>query len=95
MQFVARKLRELKQAHMAEMRKLSREVDVPVGRTCELVFIVPFEVEDHFVNEDGDPTELRKYVDGVGQVFWLKKRGMLDDSNSDIELEFDIDLDKD
>lgn len=87
-QFVGKDLRDLKQKNINEMRKMEQDVEVPDGWTAELVFVTPFEVEDHFVDEDGSATTDRKDT-GKGQLFWLKKRGMWDDDDSDIEVEED------
>jgi len=85
---IGQALKELKEEHQKEMRKLAPEVFVPEGWTCQLEFVLPFDVDDHLYDENGNVAEFPTSV-GDGHQFWLRKRGTPEDDDSEIEVEMD------
>jgi hypothetical protein len=82
------KIKEMIAQHEEQMEILSANVDVPSGWTAELVFKLPFDVEKYFLDANGNKHSHRCDMDQA-QMFWLKKKGMEEDEDSDIEAVWD------
>jgi hypothetical protein len=82
------KIKEMIAQHEEQMEILAANVDVPSGWTAELVFKLPFDVEKYFLDANGNKHSHRCDMDQA-QMFWLKKKGMEEDEDSDIEAVWD------